>query len=66
LIGQLLDPAELPRALLDVQDYPGKLAAKGDVQLIAKLRAVIERADVRRAIDKVGRVEKYSLENPVF
>jgi tetratricopeptide (TPR) repeat protein len=66
LIRQLRDENERREALLGAQDFPLHPLAARDMRLEAERRALISRPDVRRAIDKVGRVESYPLENPVF
>jgi hypothetical protein len=66
LIRQLGDESERRQALLGAQDFPLNPMATRDMRLEAKRRALISRPDVSRAIDKVGRIESYPLENPVF
>jgi hypothetical protein len=66
LIRQLRDENERREALLGAQDFPLHPLAARDMRLEAERRALISRPDVRRAIDKVGRVESYPLENPLF
>jgi tetratricopeptide (TPR) repeat protein len=66
LIRQLGDESQRRQALLGAQDFPPNPMAPRDLRLEAKRRALISRPDVRRAIDKVGRIESYPFENPVF
>jgi hypothetical protein len=66
LISQLRDERERQQALLVVQYYPQSPETKRDAQIDAQLRALMIRPDVRREINKVGRIERYSLEDPLF
>jgi hypothetical protein len=66
LIRQLRDERERQPALLEVQDYPRSPEPERDVQIAADLRALMTRPDVQKEIKKVGRVERYPLENPLF
>jgi tetratricopeptide (TPR) repeat protein len=66
LIRQLRDESERREALLGAQNFPPNPVAARDMRLETERRALISRPDVRKAIDKVGRVESYPFENTVF
>jgi tetratricopeptide (TPR) repeat protein len=63
LIAQLRNPDERQNALLFVQTYAPAMGTPRELELDARQRAVIARADVQAAIRKVGRVETYRLES---
>jgi hypothetical protein len=61
-IAELRDPLERQDSLLSVQTFAPTPMAPRDQELEARRRAVIARSDVQAAIQKVGRVETYKLE----
>jgi hypothetical protein len=63
LIRQLLDKDERQGALLGVQIFAPTPDTSRDIEIEARRRAVINRPDVQAAIQKVGRVDSYPLEN---
>jgi beta-barrel assembly-enhancing protease len=63
LIRELLDKYERQGALLSVQIFAPTPDTLRNRELESRRRAMINRPDVQAAIQKVGRVESYSLEN---
>lgn len=63
LIRELLDKDERQDALLSVQMFAPTPDTPRDMELEARRRAMINRPGVQAAIQKVGRVESYRLEN---
>jgi tetratricopeptide (TPR) repeat protein len=63
LIAQLRDADDRQNALRFVQTYAPVTGTARELDLDARRRAVIARADVQAAIRKVGRVEAYRLES---
>ncbi|HEY2780296.1 MAG TPA: hypothetical protein VGI90_05965 [Steroidobacteraceae bacterium] len=66
LIAQLKSPETRRAALQSVQDYEYAPQPPSHQQMLARWRALIARADVKAAIEKVGRVESYRLEPPEY
>jgi len=64
LIERLRDPVQRAGALNDVQDYNNPPAQEQRAVWNARWRQIRDRADVRKAIDAVGRVEKFSVPSP--
>jgi hypothetical protein len=64
LVAELMDPSERQDALLGIQSFAPTPETPRDMDLDARLRAVIARPEVQAAIRKVGRVESYPLEAP--
>jgi hypothetical protein len=63
LIRELLDKDERQHALLSVQIFAPTPDTPRNLELEARRRAVINRSDVQAAIQKVGRVDSYRLED---
>ena len=63
LIVRLLDEAQRQKALLSVQTYAPKPMTSLEMVWHSRWRAVIARRDVQAAIQKVGRVASYNLED---
>lgn len=61
LIGQLQSPHDRTEVLLDLQDMRVYPSLPTEVEIDARWRQLKQRADVRAAIAKVGRVERYAL-----
>jgi hypothetical protein len=64
LVAQLTSPETRRDALESVQDYEYAPQPPSNKEMQMRWRALIARADVQAAIDKVGRVESYRLEPP--
>ncbi|MGD0491679.1 MAG: hypothetical protein ABSC32_09045 [Steroidobacteraceae bacterium] len=62
LVHRLADANERQAALASVQEYAPEPEGPVAATLDARLRAVIARQEVQRAINRVGRVERYDLE----
>lgn len=65
LVAQLLDTGQRQMALLSVQTFTPTPGTPWEMELNAKIHAVIAKPEVQRAIEKVGRVESYRLEGPL-
>lgn len=63
LIRQILDKDERQDALLSVQIFAPTPDTPRDIEIEERRRGVINRPDVHAAIQKVGRVDSYPLEN---
>jgi hypothetical protein len=64
LVSQLLDPKGRPDALAGVQDYATAPGTPWEIDNAARWRKAIARKVVQAAIRKVGRIERYHLEQP--
>jgi tetratricopeptide (TPR) repeat protein len=64
LIVELRDPEQRQDALAGVQDYASKPETPRDLEFSSRWRAVVARKDVQAAIQQVGRVASYHLEEP--
>jgi tetratricopeptide (TPR) repeat protein len=62
LIARLGDPQERADALLEVQDYTRAPGTSFEMEWRARWKEVLARADVRAAVEKVGRIETYAVE----
>jgi hypothetical protein len=62
LVVELLDKVERQEALEHIQSYAPMLGTPRDMEWDARRRAIIARPDVQASIQKVGRIEAYSLE----
>ena len=63
LIERLRDPVLRASVLNDVQDYENPAPQEQRAVWNARWRQIRDRADVRKAIDAVGRVEKFRIPN---
>lgn len=61
LIGQLQSTDDRNEALLDLQDMRVYPSLPSEVEIDARWRQLKQRAEVRAAIAKVGRIERYAL-----
>ncbi len=64
LVRRLLDKDLRQDALLGIQNFAPTPETRREMELDARARALLTRPEVRAAIDKVGRVESYPLEEP--
>jgi beta-barrel assembly-enhancing protease len=62
LLERLRDKSQRTQALADVQTYAAPLRTPREVEYHARWRTVLARQDVQAAIQRVGRVEEYKLE----
>jgi hypothetical protein len=62
LLERLRDKNQRTQALADVQTYAAPLRTPRQIEYNARWRVVLDRQDVRAAIQRVGRVEQYKLE----
>jgi tetratricopeptide (TPR) repeat protein len=62
LLERLRDENQRSQALADVQTYAAPLRTPRQVEYYARWRTVLARRDVQAAIQQVGRVEEYKLE----
>ena len=62
LLERLRDRKQRTQALVDVQTYAAPLRTPRQVTYESRWDAVIARPDVRAAIQRVGRIEKYRVE----
>ena len=67
MIARLDDPVRRSDVLYAVQDYlPQPHASKRQLAVQAAWIAVRSRADVATAIARVGRIESYAVNSPVY
>jgi tetratricopeptide (TPR) repeat protein len=64
LVERLRDPVLRGTALNDVQDYNNPPRQQQRAVWDARWRQIRDRSDVRKAIDAVGRIEKFRVPNP--
>lgn len=64
LVGQLLDLDQRQEALTRVQDYALPPQTPREMEITSRWREVLARKEVQAAINRVGRVESYHLEQP--
>lgn len=61
LIAQLADPMERGQVLLELQDMRTGPVLEGEQAFHARWKQMEQRADVRAAIDQIGRIDSYPL-----